>query len=235
MQLQAIGEVICCYKEKFGIPRQPGLVTSAVGQVQMYPPFDNEQAFDGLQSSSHIWIQFWFHQNHDNQWRPKVRPPRLGGNQSIGVFATRSPYRPNPLGLSVVRYLGVEKSGGKLYLNYEGGDLLHGTPVLDIKPYIPYADSVDGAYNTLASNPPEAIPVVFSSEAARSCQNRRALPDLLLLIRQVLSQDPRPGYHQNGGDRIYGMRIEDVNVRWRVCPDVQALAFEVVSVTPVAC
>src|SRR3954463_4060851 len=134
----AIGIIHSCFKEKFGIPRQPGLAPLATAQLELLPPYDNRAALEGLETCSHIWLQFVFHANKRDAWKPKVKPPRLGGNKSLGVFATRSPTRPAPIGLSVVKLDGISEADGKLFLNLSGIDLLDGTPVLDIKPYVPY-------------------------------------------------------------------------------------------------
>lgn len=214
-----IGFVHSCFKEKFGIPRQPGLVPSSRGYIQMLPPFDQEAAFLGLEECSHIWLQFVFHKNsQNNNWRATVRPPRLGGNQSIGVFASRSPYRPNGLGLSVVQYLGIERRSGVLRVNIAGLDLLDETPVLDIKPYVPYVDKVEDAHNAFAQAMPAVLPVQFSAKAQAQCEQ---LPlyggiNLQQLIVEVLQQDPRPAYHQVSDAREYGCLLHDWNVRWTV-------------------
>jgi tRNA (adenine37-N6)-methyltransferase len=222
-QFIPIGVVQSCFTEKFGIPRQPGLAPSAQGRILLYPEFAQEAAFLGLENTSHIWLQFVFHQT-DWSGKLKVRPPRLGGNQSLGVFATRSPNRPNPIGLSVVTYLGLERLDDKLYIKVSGLDLLDGTPILDIKPYVPYADCLTGAVSELASEAPTIIPVVFSSECADvfneiSGQQFSAFvtnaTHLKALLVEVLSQDPRPQYQATDTSRIYGMNLAGFNVRWQ--------------------
>jgi len=206
-----IGMVHSCFKEKFGIPRQPGLATAATATLEVVAPYNNPDAFQGLELTSHIWLQFVFHQNNTEQWRPKVRPPRLGGNKSIGVFATRSPVRPSPIGLSVVKLERLELGPSLVRLHLSGIDLLDGTPVLDIKPYVPYVDALSEATNQFAEREPVLLPVIFSDKLQLELAPRR---DLLLLIEQVLQQDPRPKYHALDEQRRYGMRIEDVEVRW---------------------
>ena len=140
-----IGIVHSPFKEKFGIPRQPGLVPEAKARLEVLPPYDRSEAFCGLEDFSHIWVTFVFHEAICTRWQPTVRPPRLGGNRRIGVFSSRSPFRPNPIGMSVVALEGISNIEGKIELQLAGVDLLDGTPVLDIKPYIPYADSLPDA------------------------------------------------------------------------------------------
>lgn len=218
-QFDTIGRVHSCYQEKFGIPRQSGLVKEARASIEILPPYDRDEAFRGLESVSHIWLVFVFHQSMREQWRPTVRPPRLGGNQRIGVFATRSNFRPNPIGLSLVSLEGVSRRDNGLWLDVRGADLLEGTPVIDIKPYLPYADSVEGADAGIANTPPEPIPVVFSqaSRAQLSALDSRLYPGVEALIHDALSYDPRPAYHKDEAEaRIYGCRFYDLNIRWQV-------------------
>nr|O68638.1 RecName: Full=Putative S-adenosylmethionine-dependent methyltransferase RcsF [Pseudomonas aeruginosa]AAC62539.1 regulator protein [Pseudomonas aeruginosa] len=161
--ISPIGHVRSCFKEKFAIPRQPQLAPAATGVLELLPPFDTGDAVEGLEQVSHVWLIFLFHQALEDKPRLKVRPPRLGGNQSMGVFATRATHRPNGLGQSVVKLEKVEP--GRLWLS--GIDLLDGTPVIDIKPYVPYADIVPDAHNAIADAPPSSIAVHWSDEALR--------------------------------------------------------------------
>lgn len=178
--------------------------------------------FDGLDGCTHLWLLFWFHRQTQN-WSPKVRPPRLGGNVKRGVFATRSPFRPSPIGLSAVELLKVE--GYRLLLG--GVDLLDGTPILDIKPYVPYSDCLPQAKPAFAETPPEPLVVEFSREAEVRLAHR---PALRTLVEETLGQDPRPAYQRD--DREYGTRLEQVNVRWRVCENrVEVLSVEDVMLT----
>lgn len=216
-QFPAIGIIHSCFKEKFGIPRQPGLAPLAKAQLELFPPYNDINAFDGLENCSHIWVQFVFHANSREEWKPKVKPPRLGGNKSLGVFATRSPVRPSPIGLSVVKLDGVYEKNGKVWLEISGVDLLEGTPVLDIKPYVPYVDRVDDATNTFAAEAPSLIAVTINNVQIDFCNtyHDRTGVDLAELIRQILQQDPRPQYQEPDAERIYGMKLLDVDVRWR--------------------
>ncbi|HAL69191.1 MAG TPA: tRNA (N6-threonylcarbamoyladenosine(37)-N6)-methyltransferase TrmO [Pseudomonas sp.] len=207
-----VGIVRSCFMEKFAIPRQPQLAPAARGVLELLPPFDQPEAVEGLEQVSHVWLLFLFHQALEEKPRLKVRPPRLGGNKSMGVFATRATHRPNGIGQSVVRLEGVEP--GRLLLS--GIDLLDGTPVLDIKPYVPYADSVEGAHNHMASTAPVAITVQWADSAlpqAREHAMRLGEP-LVALIEQCLAQDPRPAYQVPAAERVYGVKFWDVQVRW---------------------
>lgn len=207
-----IGFVRSCFKEKFAIPRQPQLAPAARGVLELVPPFDQAEAVQGLEQVSHVWLLFLFHQALEDKPRLKVRPPRLGGNQSLGVFATRSTHRPNGIGQSVVRLEKVE--AGRLWLS--GIDLLDGTPVLDIKPYVPYADRVEDASNRIAEAAPALIQVEWEDAALIQAQEHQARlgQPLVALIEQCLAQDPRPAYQEPGPERRYGARLWDVDVHW---------------------
>lgn len=213
----AIGIVHSCFKEKFGIPRQPGLVPLSTATIELLPPYDDMDALDGLEGASHLWVQFVFHANKRSEWKAKVKPPRLGGNKTLGVFATRSPTRPAPIGLSVVKLESIEQQSGKILIHLSGIDLLDGTPVLDIKPYVPYVDAIVDARNDFAPAPPERVTVTIPGPLMAFCtayQTRSGAP-LAELIQQVLQQDPRPQYQIPEPERIYGMKLLDVDVRWR--------------------
>ncbi|WP_047604311.1 tRNA (N6-threonylcarbamoyladenosine(37)-N6)-methyltransferase TrmO [Pseudomonas putida] len=214
-----VGIVHSCFKEKFAIPRQPQLAPAARGVLELLPPFNQGDAVEGLEQVSHIWLLFLFHQALEEKPRLKVRPPRLGGNKSMGVFATRATHRPNGIGQSVVRLEGVEP--GRLLLS--GIDLLDGTPVLDIKPYVPYADSVAGASNQMANAAPVAIAVQWADNALIQAREHalRLNEPLVQLIEQCLAQDPRPAYQIPPSERVYGVKFWDVQVRWHYPqPDV---------------
>ncbi len=207
-----IGFVRSCFKEKFAIPRQPQLAPAARGVLELVAPFNQGDAVQGLEQVSHVWLLFLFHQALEDKPRLKVRPPRLGGNKSMGVFATRATHRPNGIGQSVVKLDRVEAD--RLWLS--GIDLLDGTPILDIKPYVPYADSVAEASNKIASAAPLLVPVHWQAlalEQARAHAQRLQEP-LVELIEQCLAQDPRPAYQVPGPEREYGAQFWDLDVRW---------------------
>ncbi|MEO4045857.1 tRNA (N6-threonylcarbamoyladenosine(37)-N6)-methyltransferase TrmO [Pseudomonas sp. CAU 1711] len=207
-----IGFMRSCFKEKFAIPRQPQLAPAARGVLELVAPYDRAEAVEGLEQVSHVWLLFLFHQALEETPRLKVRPPRLGGNASLGVFATRATHRPNGIGQSVVKLERVEP--GRLWLS--GIDLLDGTPVLDIKPYVPYVDSLAQAQNRIADAPPRAIAVEWDAAAlgaARREAERLGEP-LVELIEQCLAQDPRPAYQNPLPERRYGTRLWDLDVRW---------------------
>lgn len=209
-----IGVIHSPFKEKFGIPRQPGLMPSASARLELLPPYDREEALRGVESFSHLWLIFVFHGVKREEWRPTVRPPRLGGNERIGVFATRSTHRPNPLGLSVVELAGVVREGGRLFLELRNVDLLDGTPILDIKPYVAYADALPEAHSGFAQEAPSQVEVRFSAQAEQRCAALKGrYPQLRRFIGEMLQLDPRPSY-QNVPGRRYGVRIYDLNVVW---------------------
>ena len=209
---EPIGLVHSCFAEKFAIPRQPQLAPAARGVLELFPPYDKPEALAGLEGISHLWLLFVFHAAASGEQHLRVRPPRLGGNQRIGVFASRSTHRPNPIGQSVVRLEGIE--AGRLLIS--GIDLLDGTPILDIKPYVPYADALPDARNALADAAPAQLAVDWSESAllqARTQAQRLEQP-VVELIEQCLAQDPKPAYQRPAADREYGVRFWDINVRW---------------------
>lgn len=225
----AIGIIRSPFKEKFGIPRQSGLMDAAQAVLELLPPYDRDEAVRGLDGFSHLWISFVFHGVRQGDWSPTVRPPRLGGNQRLGVFATRSTHRPNPIGLSLVELAGIRRDQGRLLLDLRGADLMDGTPVLDIKPYVPYADARPDARAGFAATAPDAqMKVEFSPEAAAACAARTDLPQLRRFIEQMLQLDPRPAYQAGGEGRIYGTAIFDLDVRWTVADG----AMQVLSLSP---
>lgn len=214
---QPIGYLKTPFPEKFGIPRQPGLAQSARGELILHSEFDQPGVFDGLEECSHVWLLFRFHEQ-PQEWSPKVRPPRLGGNRKFGVFATRSPRRPNPIGLSAVQLLKVD--GNRLLLG--GVDLVDGTPILDVKPYVPYSDCLPEARFNLTPEAPSRLPVEFHDSVQQQLETH---PELKALIEETLSLDPRPAYHQD--EREYGTALHGYNVRWRVRDErVEVLSLE---------
>ncbi|TQV89002.1 tRNA (N6-threonylcarbamoyladenosine(37)-N6)-methyltransferase TrmO [Aliikangiella coralliicola] len=214
-----IGVVHSPYKQKFAIPRQPGLVSEANGLIEMLPPCDKIEAFEGIEEFSHLWLLFIFHETMEKGWSNQVRPPRLGGNIKKGIFSTRTTFRPNPIGMSVVEFKGIRKENKKLFLELSGLDLLDQTPIIDIKPYLPYADSITGASGGFAPAKPEAdMEVIFESTALKQCESFLGqYPDLITFISAVLKQDPRPGYKKKSEEeREYAVYLYDLNIRWKV-------------------
>lgn len=214
-QLKPIGVIRSCFDERFGVPRQPGLVPAAQAELILVPPYDQLESLRGLEGCSHLWLLFWFHANQDKRWSATVRPPRLGGNRRVGVFASRSPFRPNPIGLSVVEFAGVIARPSERGLLLRNHDLVDGTPILDIKPYIPYSDALPGARPPAGfEQPPQRLAVRFSEQAE---QDLAAAPaDLRALIEQTLAWDPRPGYRQDEDARAYGVSLAGYNIRWQI-------------------
>jgi len=215
-QIQAIGVIHSPYKEKFGTPRQSGLIP-VQSKIELFSPYNQIEAFKEIKGFSHIWINFVFHQALSNQWKPQVRPPRLGGNEKVGVFASRSPFRPNNLGQSVVRFIGIEQKQKKLIVVIEGGDLIDGTPIVDIKPYIPYVDSILTASGGFAGKSPEAtLQVGFSTEAEKQLALIPNDQEFKRFLEQVLSLDPRPAYKNIQDTHEYGLNLDGYNIRWQV-------------------
>ena len=217
---EPIGIIHSCFKEKFGIPRQAGLVPAARASLELLPPYDRPEAVKGLEDFSHLWVLFVCHQCLHDHWTPTVRPPRLGGNRRVGVFASRSPSRPNPLGMSAVELLAVEQTDDGLRLRLKGVDMMDGTPVLDIKPYLPYSDALPLAKAGFAPRAPESTQTVrFSApaEAFLDGLGDAKADDLHRLITQVLEQDPRPAYlADDPRPRPFGMHLCEFNVCWTV-------------------
>lgn len=219
-QLEIIAKVSAPFKEKFGIPRQPRLADAAISKVVFEPNFNSAEFVAGIEQHSHIWLLFLFHQNLEQGFKPLVRPPRLGGNAKVGVFATRSTFRPNGIGMSAVKLLQSETSGSQVILTVEGADLLDGTPIVDIKPYIPYSDSLPDATSEMAQEQDEqALEVNFSEQAQTQFEqlDLTQYGKLKALIIQVLEQDPRPAYKKSKADsKEYGIRLYDLNIKWQV-------------------
>jgi tRNA-Thr(GGU) m(6)t(6)A37 methyltransferase TsaA len=218
-QIETIARIKSPFKQKFGIPRQPGLTPSLISTVQMEPAFSTIEAFKGIETYSHLWLLFLFHKNLEAGWRPTVRPPRLGGKEKMGVFATRCTYRPNGIGQSVVKFNDIYLKEGSVCIDVQGADLLDGTPIIDIKPYIQYSDAIPNAECGFAQEkPPELMPVYFNNEAqAKLAILSGKHPDLQILIKQILATDPRPAYRQGVMDtHRYGIGLYDYNIKWRV-------------------
>ena len=210
--MKIIARIHSDYKEKFGIPRQPGLVTGCEARIVFEPEYRSPEALRGIEEFSHLWLIWQFSKAVREEFSPTVRPPRLGGNKRVGVFATRSPFRPNPIGLSCVKLLRTEEvSGLGITLVVDGADLLDGTPIYDIKPYLPYADCKPDASGGFAEE-------VFDYSLEVN------IPDGLLAkipeekreaVAEILRQDPRPSYKADG-DRIYVFKFADMEISFTV-------------------
>ena len=215
--IEPIAVIESPYKEKFAVPRQPRLVPSATARVKLLGESNCPEAVRGIEQFSHLWLLFLFDQNLQAGWKPTVRPPRLGGNERIGVLASRSTFRPNGIGMSAVELRGVSKQGDQIYLDLGSVDLVDGTPIIDIKPYIPYSDSIADAQGGYAEAEPEQAEVTFSPAALETLQR---LPDGQVqqaVIGEVLAQDPRPAYKKNKPDmKEYAVNLYDLNVKFMV-------------------
>lgn len=215
--VEPIGFIESPYKEKFAVPRQPGLVSAARSRVRLTGAANSPESLRGIEQFSHVWLLFLFDQNLDAGWKPTVRPPRLGGNERIGVFASRSTFRPNGIGMSAVKIKGVTKQGDQIYLDLGNVDLVDGTPIIDIKPYIPYSDAIPEANEGYAEGEPETYPVDFSAAALSQLQQHNETEYVRAVIEQVLAQDPRPAYKKNKPDsKEYAVNLFDLNVKFMV-------------------
>lgn len=215
--INPIGTMLSPFKQKFAIPRQSQALSVAKGEIEFTDMVDPAQALDGIEDFSHLWLIFLFHENLEQGYSNKVRPPRLGGNKKIGVFASRSTFRPNGIGMSLVTNLGMHKKR----LRVGGIDLLDGTPIIDIKPYLPYADIQDNATAGYASETPKtSLRVEFSSQALpQMALFKQQHDEFDALLVNVLSQDPRPAYKSKGtasDDKIYHVTLYNADIHWQV-------------------
>lgn len=217
LQIKPIARIRCDFPEKFGIPRQSGLIDALKAEIVFEPEYRDPTALRGLEGYSHIWLIWEFTESVREGWSPTVKPPRLGGNRRMGVFATRSPFRPNPLGLSCVRLEGIALSTPEgPVLKVAGADLMNGTPIYDIKPYLPHVDSHPEASAGFAGDVKDyAIEVDFPEPLLKLLpEDRREA------AAQVLSQDPRPGYRHGDGERRYGIAFAGYDIRFTVSDGV---------------
>ncbi|ANU55154.1 tRNA (N6-threonylcarbamoyladenosine(37)-N6)-methyltransferase TrmO [Acutalibacter muris] len=212
MELRPIAHIRTGFPEKFGIPRQSGVVKELRGRVVFGPEYRAREAFRGIEGFSHLWLIWGFSKNPPGKWSPTVRPPRLGGNRRVGVFASRSPFRPNPLGLSCVELCGVDYEGPEgPVLVVKGADMADGTPIYDVKPYLPGADSIEGARGGFTDQEPwEPLSVDCPPELLN-----KVPPGDREALLAVLAADPRPHYHRDP-ERVYGMGFAGVQVRFTV-------------------
>ena len=215
MTLEIIARIENAYTSKFGVPRQSGLVEEVTSRIVFEPAYRVEEALRGIGDFSHLWLIWGFHEARREGWSPTVRPPRLGGNTRVGVFATRSPYRPNGLGLSSVRLTGIEKTDRGLTLLVSGADLMNGTPIYDIKPYLSSADSHPEARGGFTEDREKrrAEVVIPEAEAAKLS------PENLAALRKVLEEDPRPAY-QDDPERIYAFEFAGRRIRFRAADGI---------------
>lgn len=223
LNYQSIGVFRSPFKEKFGIPRQPMLAKSSPGQIVLFPDPKLVGAVSGLEGFSHLWVFVHFHDLKMREWHPTIRPPRLGGKKKIGVFASRSPHRPNPIGISLVKLERIEyKKHPKAHyiIHVKGGDILDETPVLDIKPYLPIYDSVpEATHGWIETASWDEVPVEFSPQLLN-----RFHPEEIQQIHEIVAQDPRPTHQRRKfpvksetmDGLLFGMRWQDFDVRFRI-------------------
>lgn len=209
--MKIIARIYTEFDEKFGIPRQSGIVEETVGRIVFEPEYRNPEAFRGIEGYSHLWLIWQFSEAVREEWSPTVRPPRLGGNKRMGVFATRSPFRPNPIGLSSVKLIGVERTEQEgTVLLVSGADILCGTPIYDVKPYLAYTDSHPDAKGGFADDVMDyKIEVEFQKEIAEKLTEKERKK-----LEAILEQDPRPSY-KSDDERSYGMRFEGKEVTFK--------------------
>ncbi len=211
LQIKPIAYIRSDFKEKFGIPRQSGRAPSLKAEIVFVPPYSCEEAFRGIEGFSHLWVLFDFSLAHREEFSPTVRPPRLGGNERVGVFASRSPFRPNPIGLSCVKLEEVKKGEEGVVLTVSGADLLNGTPIIDIKPYLPFADCVENATAGYADDKKNyRLQVSCETELLEKLPKEKQAG-----LLECLADDPRPSY-QEDNERLYGMRFGDFEIKFKV-------------------
>jgi tRNA-Thr(GGU) m(6)t(6)A37 methyltransferase TsaA len=219
MTLEIIGTLHTCFGGKFAVPRQPGLCPSAWGRLVFHEPFRSPDAIRGIDGFSHLWLIFGFHETAAQGWKPTVRPPRLGGNRRVGVFASRSTFRPNALGLSLVRLEGIDATaadGPALLLG--GVDLIDGTPIHDIKPYLPYAESIPDAAAGFAGDDIPRLKIELADGAA---ERFATLPQRARdVIREALALDPRPAVRAKDSERVFGALLCGHDVRFTICQGI---------------
>lgn len=209
--ITVIARIRNAYESKFGVPRQSGLAEAVISDIVFEPEYRVPEALRGLEKFSHLWLIWGFDRNGREAWKPTVRPPRLGGNQRVGVFATRSPFRPNPIGLSCVRLCGMEKTAEGTVLKVAGADLVNGTPIYDIKPYLPYADCIPGASGGFTDRTEKRRVQVELPDSLR-----QGVPaELLAGLEAALAEDPRPAY-QEDPERIYAFEFGGYHVAFQV-------------------
>ena len=215
MNIDPIATVRSCFGSKFAVPRQPGLCPSAWGRLVFHPAYRSPEAVRGIEGFSHLWLIFGFHETVDQGWKPTVRPPRLGGNQRIGVFASRSTFRPNGLGLSLVKLEGIDTTAAESPVLLLGGiDLLDGTPVYDVKPYLAYAEALPESSGGFAGEAISRLPVEVDAEALADFG--KLPPRARAVLLEALSLDPRPATQVADESRVFGALLCGRNVRFSI-------------------
>lgn len=215
--IEPIGFIESPYKEKFAVPRQPRLVPTSTSRVRLVDAANCLESVRNIEQFSHVWLLFLFDKNLEAGWKPTVRPPRLGGNERIGVFASRATFRPNGIGMSAVELKGVSQDKGQTWLDLGSVDLVDGTPIIDIKPYIPYSDSIPDALGGFATEEPEVLEVNFSQQAQAKLAQHPQARHIIQVIKEVLGQDPRPAYKKGKPDnKEYAVNLFDLNVKFVV-------------------
>lgn len=215
--LEPIGIIHTPYKEKFAVPRQPRLAPSSSAKIALTGASNSLEAVRGIEQFSHLWLLFLFDQNLQSGWTPTVRPPRLGGNERVGVFSSRAPFRPNGIGMSAVELKGIKQESGQIWIELGSVDLVDGTPIIDIKPYIPYSDSIPQANGGFAQSEPKLLDVLFSPLADQQLRFHANKEQVRAVISEVLAQDPRPAYKKNRIDeKEYAVNLFDLNVKFKI-------------------
>lgn len=224
LTIKTVAYINNAYKEKFGVPRQSGLAPSVKSQIVFQPEYRDENMLRDIEQYSHIWLIWGFSKNN-GEWSPTVRPPRLGGNKRVGVFATRSPFRPNGLGLSCVKLESIENSSNGKVLVVSGADLADGTPIYDIKPYLPYVDSIPDALGGFSDeHKNDCVEVVFGESVKEKITDSQ-----LSQISEVLSLDPRPSY-QEDSERVYGFNLDNFEIKFK-CDGKRLLVTDIIERT----
>lgn len=214
-ELEVIGYIKTPFKDKFGVPRQSGMIEEIESTIYFLPKYRNPDALRGLEEFSHIWVLWGFCENEEKEWSPTVRPPRLGGNKKVGVFATRSPNRPNPIGLSSLKLIAINKDTADFSLTVSGADMVDGTPIYDIKPYIPFSDShPEAKFGFAEKNKDYKLDVIFPEEFRINLSKKEQEN-----IIKILSLDPRPSY-QNDSSRLYGVSLYSYNIKFQVSENI---------------
>ncbi|NDG83631.1 MAG: tRNA (N6-threonylcarbamoyladenosine(37)-N6)-methyltransferase TrmO [Proteobacteria bacterium] len=239
--VRPIGVFESCFVEKFGVPRQSGMAASARGVIRFREEFSAPSLFLHLEGFSHLWVVYLFHKaqnpNHPSAWKPTVTPPRIGGPSRVGVFASRSPHRPNPVGLSVVKIETIRRDrDGCMEIEVSGVDVLDGSPVIDVKPYLPYADSIQGARGGWAEGEIPKYRVEFLPAALEKAERL----GIRVLLEELLEYDPRPRSQREAAPigepasvgRCFAFRLRDQDVRWRVAGDSVIEVMELVPTDP---